>query len=263
MSSSSSSSKAWDNRTRFVVYGQVFLFLLAWSVAMSRLIAGRFWDAKHNEENLEAVIANEDSPKALVHVIKEFFLSYYTTRFVVFCPHVVGAILWWNLYFLQLIPSIRQKYRRFHRILGRVLMVCAIFQTVSGVGLAYMGNSSTIKLMSYMIAVSVLYCVYNACYFAAIAKDIPKHKYWAMRLVGYQQTIALQRLFMGLLVVSHRTGWGGLYPAYDKDDGATMEKLFEDSFACSVPTAMIITEWYLAGYYGWTDTKKEIKPVKA
>lgn len=256
MSSSSSSSKAWDNRTRFVVYGQVFLFLLAWSVALSRLIAGRFWDAKHNEENLEAVIANEDSPKALVHLIKEFFLSYYTTRFVVFCPHVVGAILWWNLYFLQLIPSIRQKYRRFHRILGRVLMVCAIFQAVSGVGLAYMGNSSTIKLMSYMIAVSVLYCVYNACYFAAIAKDIPKHKYWAMRLVGYLQTIALQRVFMGILIASFRFGWLGLYPDYDEADGETLVQAFDDSFVCSFSVAMMLTEWYLAGYYGWTETTK-------
>ena len=115
--SSSSSSKAWDNRTRFVVYGQVFLFLVAWSVALSRLIAGRFWDAKHNEENLEAVIANEDSPKALVHLIKEFFLSYYTTRFVVFCPHVVVCFQISNI---EIMPFLHcEAFLRQHKYLFR------------------------------------------------------------------------------------------------------------------------------------------------
>jgi hypothetical protein len=83
------SSKAWDNRTRFVVYGQVFLFLVAWSIALGRLIVGRFWNAKRNEEIFEAIIADEDTPKALVHFIKDHFLSYFTKRFVVFFPHIV------------------------------------------------------------------------------------------------------------------------------------------------------------------------------
>merc|ERR1711959_772647 len=137
---------------------------------------------------------------------------------------VVGAIVWWGFYYLQLIPLIRRKYRRFHRVLGRVLMVSAICQTVSGIGLAYMGKSSTVKIVSYLTAVATAYCVYNAWYFAAIAKDIAKHKYWSMRLVGYTQTIALQRVFMGMCMLSYRTGWLDLYPAFDEDDGETLVK---------------------------------------
>lgn len=243
-------SKAWDNRTRFVVYGQVFLFLVAWIMALGRLINDHFWNAKQNEEKLLVFIADERSPKNMVHLVKTFVLTYFTKRFSMFFPHVVGAILWWNLYFLQLIPSIRQKYRRFHRILGRVLMACALCQTISGAGLAHMGKSSTVKVISYALAVSVLYCVCYAWYFAAVEKDIPKHKYWSMRLVGYLHTIALQRVFMGLLIVLHRTGWLGLYPTYDENDGATIEKIFEDSFSLCFPTAILLTEWYLAGYYG-------------
>uniref|UniRef100_A0A7R9VVL9 Uncharacterized protein n=1 Tax=Pseudictyota dubia TaxID=2749911 RepID=A0A7R9VVL9_9STRA len=252
-------TNAWDNRTRVAVYGQAFLLLVAWSMALGRLICERFWNAKRNEEELKALIADEETPKVMVHFIKTNALSYFTTRFVVFFPHVVGAILWWNLYFLQLIPSVRQKYRRFHRILGRVLMVCALAQTISGVGLAYMGNSSTVKIISYLLAISVTYCVYHAWYFVAIEKDIPKHKYWSMRLVGYLQTIAFQRVVMVILIVSHRTGWLDLYPPYNEDDGAIMEKIFDDSFAGCFPVAVMLTEWYLAGYYGWTEMSKDGK----
>jgi hypothetical protein len=258
------SDRSWDNRTRFVVYGQVFLFLVAWLVALGRLIAERFWNAKRNEESVKAFIADEESPKAQAQFFETFVLTYFTKRFFVFFPHVVGAILWWNLYFLQFIPSIRQKHRRFHRILGRILMVCALCQTISGACLAYMGNSATVKIVSYLIAISVGYCLYNAWYFAAIAKDIPKHKYWSMRLVGYLQSIALQRVFMPLLIVSHWTGWLGLYPAYDEDDGATLVQIFEDSFVLCFIVAILLTEWYLAGYYGWTETledRKTIEPV--
>jgi len=247
------SSEPWDNRTKIVVYGQAFLLLLVWLMALGRLIAERFWNAAENKERIKAIIADEETPKDIVHMMKTFFLSYFTKRFIFFFPHIVGAILWWNLYFLQLIPAIRQKYRRFHRVLGRLLMVCALAQTISGAGLACMGNSSTIKITSYLLAISVVYCVFNAWYFAAIKKDIPKHKYWSMRLVGYLQTIALQRFCMILLIVSHRTGWLGLYPAYSEDDATTIEQIFNDSFSLSLALALLGTEWYLAGYYGWNE----------
>jgi len=145
-------------------------------VSLSRLIGGRFWNAKLNQEKTEALIASKETPKGIVYVAKYFFLSYYTKRYMVFSPHIVGAIIWWNLYYFQLIPSIWQKYGKFHRILGRVLMVSAMCQMISGVGLAYMGNSLTVKIVSYLLAISVVYCVYYSWYFAAIEKDISKHK---------------------------------------------------------------------------------------
>jgi len=250
-----SKNNTWDNRTRFVVYGQGFLFIVAWTVALGRNIGDKFWNPKLNSEKMETLVESEAVPKGLVYFVKYFFLSYYNQRYIFFLPHILGAIVWWGFYYIQLIPSIRRKYKKFHRILGRVLMISAMSQTISGVGLAYMGKSSTVKLVSYLLAISVIYCVYNAWYFAAI-KDIPNHKYWAMRLVGYLQTIALQRVFMGILFASHRFGWLGLYPAYDEADGETLVQAFDDSFVCSFSVAMMLTEWYLAGYYDRTEKTK-------
>lgn len=243
----------WDNRTRFVVYGQGFLFIVAWAAALGPRLTSQFWNAEHNKEELEDIITNEDTPTYIVSFLRNVVLSYFNERFFVFFPHVAGAIIWLNLYYLQLIPSIRRKYRKFHRILGRVLMIAALCQSLSGVGLAYMGKLSSVKLVSYFLAISVVYCVYNAWYYAA-RKDIPKHKYWAMRLVGYLQTIALQRVFMAVLLLSHNAGWLGLYPPYDENDEETILRIFEDSFVCCFVVAMLLTEWYLAGYYGWTET---------
>jgi len=248
---------SWDNRTRFVVYGQAFLFLVvAWAGVLGRLIGQRFWNAERNTKELEIMIADEDTPAYHVSFLRNVVLSYFNERFVVYFPHIVGAIIWWNLYYFQLIPSIRRKYRKFHRILGRVLMIAAICQSISGAALAYMGNLPSFKIVSYSLAISVVYCVYNAWYYAA-RKDIPKHKYWAMRLVGYLQTIALQRVFMAALTLSYQAGWNGLYPPYDENDEETILRIFEDSFVCSLIAGMMLTEWYLAGYYGWTETMKE------
>jgi len=263
-------SNDWDNRTRFVVYGQAFLFVLVWAMALNRLIEGKFWNAEHSVKTFEAILSSDEQddnenqpPKQMIHFIKAAGMSYYTTRYVWFFPHIVGSLIWWNFYFLQLIPSIRRKYKKFHRVLGRILMVCAVAQTVSGVGLAYMGDSPTIKIISYLLAVSIIYCVYHAWYYAAIEKDIAKHKYWAMRLVGYSQMIALQRVFMAVLMITHQFGWLGLYPPYDENDAATIGQIFDDAFVCSYTVAMMLTEWYLAGYYGWTETETSSTKAKA
>lgn len=125
-----------------------------------------------------------------------------------------------------------------------------------------MGTSPTIKIVSYLLAISVIYCLYNAWYFAAITKDIPKHKYWAMRLVGYLHSIALQRVSIAMLFVSYYTGWLGLYPAYDEDDGATILQIFDDSFVLCFTVAIPLTEWYLAGYYGWTEKLEDKKKTE-
>lgn len=251
-----SKDDSWDTRTRVAVYGQVFLFIVAWGAALGRNITSKYWNAERNTEELEAIIDDEETPKFLSSFLKDVVLTSFNQRFLVYFPHVTGAIIWWNLYYFQLIPSIRRKHRKFHRILGRILMVAAIFQSISGAALAQMGTLPTEKITSHLLAISVLYCVYNAWYYAA-RRDIPKHKYWAMRLVGYLSSIALQRVFMGLLTMVYFFGWLGLYPAYDENDEVISLQIFGDSFVCAVIVAMMVTEWYLAGYYGWTETTKQ------
>jgi len=242
-----------DKKTRFVVFGQAFLLFLAYAT-MARLTFQKFWNREHNIEEtakfLETDFPERSLPSTLKHLIRLTIRSYHTTRFHWFFPHIVGAFVWWNLYFLQLIPSFRRDHKVLHRRMGRVLMVCAVLQCVTGAGLAATSHSPTIKLTSWILAISVVYCAGNAWYFAR-SGDYAKHKYWSMKLVGYLLAIPLQRFYNIVLMACWRFGY-----LYDKEETQeTIEQIFDDSFVTCIMTAYLLTEWYLASYYGWTDDK--------
>jgi len=175
---------------------------------------------------------------------------------------VTGAIVWWNLYFLQLIPSVRRSYnKKLHRWLGRLLMVAALLQTISGVGLACTSHSAIIKIVSLVFAIAVTYCLAYAWYYAW-RRDIPRHKYWVLRLVGYLQTIAAQRFWFLIVILLQASGNTFLYPAFNDDDkemiNRTVMEMFDGSFVLAILTATYITEWYLSGSVGMLETPSSI-----
>ena len=245
---STSTTTSQNVRTRFVVAGMALLFVISWAMSLGRMFRTRFWSRRYNLENVY-----DQDPMGNVYntSMSEIGASYYRKRrFIYFLPHILGAVFWWNLYFLQLIPQIRHRYKTFHRYLGRCLMVVALIQTTTGVGLAITTHSSIIKLVSICFAVAVYYCIYRAWRYA-MHRDISMHKYWVYRLVGYLQTIALQRFWLLLLIASHQMGFNGLYPPLDDASQEVTDRvvfsIFDDSFVLSILTAVFVTEWYLAG----------------
>jgi len=242
-------------RDRFVVIWFSLLFVISWAVSLARLFQIQFWDKKYA---LSMMKETPSGPEGLGQGLREISKSYFTAkRYVWFLPHVLGAIFWWNLYFFQLIPKIRHNYKKFHRMLGRFLMVVLLVQNITGFGLAATSHSNIIKLVSYVLCTASLFCVGQAWRYA-FWRDIPKHKHWAMRLVGYMQTIALQRFWLLIFIISHASGWEGLYPQLDDDASDEewahlVEKMFDDSFVLCILTAILTTEWYLAAEQGLTE----------
>lgn len=234
-----------------MVAWMAILYYCSWAFSLSRLFGYHFWDPKYAlEYNQEHYVAHDLYNSTAFGDINATYFS--PRRYHFLLPHVLGAVFWWNLYFLQLVPRIRHAYgKKLHRVLGRFLMVCVFSQTASGVGLALTTHSNVIVIVSLMLALASFYCIFHA-WKNAIYRDIPKHKYWVLRLVGYMQTIAFQRFYIFALIISHQMGWHGLYPPLDED--TPLEKanqvvlsMFDDSFILSVLTAMLGTEWYLAG----------------
>jgi len=229
-----------DGRTKFVVSWMVILFIFAWVMALSDKLGVRFWDTEYALKKVEKMPTLPSFHNNTW--VADLFNSYYTHRYFVFFPHVLFSFFWWNLYFLQLIPAVRRWSLPFHRLLGKFLMVVAILQGISGGGLAYTSGSSTIKIVSYSLSTSVIYCVWKAWMFAH-RRDIPRHKYWSIRLVGYLQSIALQRFFMFLFIATHQLGWYGFYP--DLKDATVdtvnrvLTQLFDDTFVSCVITAIL------------------------
>lgn len=187
--------------------------------------------------------------------LEETYMSYLTERYVFYLPHAIGAFVWWNLFFLQLIPSLRRKYRALHRWMGRVLLLAVLSQVLSGVCLAYYGFSAVIAWVSYTLAIATLICVYKAAK-AAIMKDFNMHKYWAMRLVGYLQTLSGQRFWTIVLFGSQHAGvFRNMerppYPQLEEDSpqslvDSVVVRMFHDTFIISLVLAFVGTELYLA-----------------
>mmetsp|Transcript_5446 Transcript_5446/g.13248 ORF Transcript_5446/g.13248 Transcript_5446/m.13248 type:complete len:267 (+) Transcript_5446:34-834(+) len=238
------------------------MFLVSWAIALGRLIAVPFWDARAGIAETESANSRDDLDEALYNAttFRSINRSYYTSRFVYFTPHVAAAVVWWNTYFVQLVPRVRRALPRLHVWNGRVLMCAALVQVATGTALGLTSHSPTILLVSLVYAIMVLYIVYHA-WCTAWARDIRRHRFWAIKLAGYMQTIAAQRFFMVLLIIHHHstTGGGGLYAALDSsaslaERNAFAEQLFDDSFVLAIIVAPAVTEWYQAADAGYADS---------
>lgn len=119
-----------NGRTKFVVGWLALLYYFSWAFSLSHLFGIHFWDRKYALDYSEEHAVGLYNSTAFGKINE----SYYShIRYHFFLPHVLGAIFWWNLYFLQLIPQVRHAFHhKIHRILGRCLMVCAFLQTASG-----------------------------------------------------------------------------------------------------------------------------------
>lgn len=241
-------------RTIFVVVLLIVLQLCAWFFSLLNLFISRFWDRRYALDFLESATPSELFYESTT--LTDISKSYYApSRYVWLVLHVVGAVVWWNLYFFQLIPRVRHSFNKaLHRWLGRVLLVAAFLQTITGIGMAVTSHSSYVKIVSLVYGVAVGYSLIYAAYYAR-ARDIPKHKYWVLRLVGYLQTIAAQRFWFIVLLVCHKLGSTLLYPAFD--DSMSLEtvngivrEMFDGSFVMAALTSTYVTEWYLAGNVG-------------
>mmetsp|Transcript_12705 Transcript_12705/g.30807 ORF Transcript_12705/g.30807 Transcript_12705/m.30807 type:complete len:119 (-) Transcript_12705:684-1040(-) len=116
-----------NGRTKFVVTGMTLLFFISWYASLMRLFGQHFWDRQYALQKIASDSSIIDSSNSTTvsassaPALDEVNSSYYgCNRYLYFAPHVFGAIFWWNLYFLQLIPSVRHAYnKKIHRILGR------------------------------------------------------------------------------------------------------------------------------------------------
>jgi hypothetical protein len=243
-------------RTKIAVTLLVILQLCAWLFSLAGNFGIHFWNRSYA---LECVRNQPPIPFHNSTAFRAVQESYFTWRYVWLFPHIVGATLWWNLYYLQLLPSVRRQYSgALHRWLGRFLLVAASLQVASGAALACTSHSSMIKMVSLTFGTAVGYCIVQTWQYA-VARDVKRHRHWALRLVGYLQVIAAQRLWLVLLVGTHQLGWTFLYPSLDGDDvtqelvDSVLMDMFDGSFVLAALTGTYVTEWYLAGLEGYLD----------
>ncbi|MFZ1786978.1 MAG: DUF2306 domain-containing protein [Saprospiraceae bacterium] len=85
---------------------------------------------------------------------------------------------------LQIMPFIRNRFGRFHRILGKVYLFTAVLVSVAGVIMVFTKGSVGDQTMHYLICVQVIYILWFAVKTIqeARAKHFESHRKWALRL---------------------------------------------------------------------------------
>jgi len=103
---------------------------------------------------------------------------------IVFGLHVVGALIISLGGPLQLMPAVRKKYPKFHKINGRLYIIMALVLSLGGLYLIWVREASVEIFGDLMVStngVIILICAYFTISYAR-ARKIEKHNRWALRL---------------------------------------------------------------------------------
>jgi uncharacterized membrane protein len=115
-----------------------------------------------------------------------------------YAGHVLLAIVMILGGSLQLLPSIRNRFRRFHRMNGRVVITLACLISLAGIYLIIFRGTVGNLLMHLLTSFAGLVILVSAYMSikAARNKDFGKHKIWAIRLYLAANGVLFFRLIM-------------------------------------------------------------------
>lgn len=238
-------SSRWTTRDVLAAAYIVTCIFFVWLMSLLNLLF-----LKHFPDRAYAYKASEhDVGPFGDHFFRREELSYYGPRWMWFAPHVFSAIVWWNLSWLQLMKSIRAKHLWIHRWNGRVQVTAMLGQIITGTALACKSPTPGIRMLAIAYGIAMAYVLGQTVYHI-MRKDIVRHKYWATKLFGYAQAIALQRVYLFAFFVLTMNGMS-LYTPPDqltsqaeKDDETLL--IFNDSFTMCIFSAIVLCEWYQA-----------------
>jgi uncharacterized membrane protein len=127
---------------------------------------------------------------------------------VMYALHVLLAIIMIVGGSLQLIPSIRQKYTRFHRINGRVFVTLACIISLAGLYLITARGTVGNPLLHSLTALSGLIVIVSSIFAVTTARkrNIAAHQVWAIRLYLAANGV----LFFRLIMFAWFLGFGSL-----------------------------------------------------
>lgn len=145
---------------------------------------------------------------------------------------------------LQFMPFIRNRFHRFHRYLGRVYLVLAVFLSLSGVIMTIEGKSFGSFFVHVVNSLSAIYI----CWFAvmtikyAIKKNFQTHRKWALRMFMITNGVWFIRV------------WPSAWHILDNGLLGTYPEKTVAFFTYVLPLQLILLE-----YYFWALNKKQTR----
>jgi len=238
-------TSAWSLRDVLAVIFIFVCFCFAWLVSMGQnLFLLHYPDREYAQQKLVDARGPLDDT-----FLGDVQRSYWGPRWLWFAPHVFSSIVWWNFAWIQLIKYIRANHIWLHRLNGRIQVTAMMGQIITGIGLASGSPTHGVKMMSTAYGLAMAYVLANTIYYVR-KKDIVRHKYWATKLFGYSQAIALQRVYYFSFLASTLLGespfWAVAPSSSLEQRNFESRDMFDDSFSMCIFTAIVLTEWYQA-----------------
>lgn len=114
---------------------------------------------------------------------------------------------------LQFMPFVRNRFRRFHRILGRVYLTLAVLISLTGVIMTFQGKSFGSLFLQAATGLSAIYIWWFAAMtiINARKKDFRAHRQWALRLFMISNGVWFIRVWPSAWHVLDNGNFG-LYP---------------------------------------------------
>lgn len=112
--------------------------------------------------------------------------------------HIAFGIIFNLLAPFQFVATLRERYPKLHRLMGRFLVISAIFVTLSALWMNhYYPSYGGLLKYSGIVAYNVI--LLGSLYFAiknVLQRNIPKHRKWMIRAVAVSLAPATQRVII-------------------------------------------------------------------
>jgi hypothetical protein len=135
---------------------------------------------------------------------------------------------------LQFMPFVRNRFRRFHRFLGRAYLILVVLISLTGVVMTIQGKSFGTFFLHVVNSLSAIYI----CWFAvmtiknAIDKNFIEHRKWALRLFMIANGVWFIRVWPSAWKILNNNLFGS-YPEYSVA-----------FFTYILPVQLILLEFY-------------------
>lgn len=134
--------------------------------------------------------------------LNEFEERYYAVPYLTLA-HIVPGFLFMALGPIQFMPSVRNRWLRFHRWCGRIWMLASLVAGVSA--LLFVTRLPVFGALSTKVGVVVASTLFLVClvqaYRAIRRRDIAQHREWMIRTFALGLGISSFRLFIPLLMM--------------------------------------------------------------
>jgi uncharacterized membrane protein len=143
---------------------------------------------------------------------------------------------------LQFIPQIRNRFRTFHRLLGKTYVFMSIIMAIDGFTMIWTRGSVGGTFQHINISIQAIYIILFAFLTIKFARnrEFAKHQNWAWRLFMVSNGVWFFRVGLMAWLIIHQAPVG-----FDKEtfDGPFLWVL--STLAYSIPLSLIVFEMYL------------------